>query len=327
MTERLRVGVVGVGAMGERHARVYASLPDADLVGVFDPSRDRAAEVATRWHTRAWTELPKLLAAVDALSIASPTSTHETVATQALGHGVHVLVEKPLAGSLAAGQRLAAVADRHPALVAQVGFVERFNPSVRTLHRLLAGQRIVALTIDRLSPFGPRCLDTDVIHDLMIHDIDLALAYLGEDLTLLRAEGEQLHSSGADWATAWFTTPEGATATLRASRVAREKVRQLTVVTERATLRADLLSRCITVVPHATGQVVETIAVPDDEPLRLELQYFLACAVSGEQPIAGVDAGLRALVQAAAVAAAAVPRPVSELAPVDMAANLALSAG
>ncbi|HEU5330180.1 MAG: Gfo/Idh/MocA family protein [Thermomicrobiales bacterium] len=327
MTKRLRVGVVGVGAMGEHHTRVYAALPEAELVGVYDPSRDRAAEVAARWQTRAWPALPDLLAAVDALSIASPTSTHEAVATQALERGVHVLVEKPLAASLAAGQRLAAVAARHPALVAQVGFIERFNPCVRVLHRYLAGQRIVTITIDRLSPFGPRCLDTDVIHDLMIHDIDLTLAALGEELTLLRAEGEALHDSGADWATAWFTTPDGATATLRASRVAQEKVRRLAIVTERATLRADLLARHVTVTAHGAAQAVETIAVPDDEPLRLELQYFLTCAASSEQPIAGVDAGLRALVQAAAVAAAAIPQPVGEPAPVDLAAGLALSAG
>jgi hypothetical protein len=109
--------------------------------------------------------------------------------------------------------------------------------------------------------------------------------------------------------------------------VAREKVRRLAIVTERATLRADLLARHVTVTAHGAAQAVETIAVPDDEPLRLELQYILTCAASSEQPIAGVDAGLRALVQAAAVAAAAIPQPVGEPAPVDLAAGLALSAG
>ncbi len=322
----IRVGVIGCGAMGGHHARIYAQHPDADLVGVFDPDRARVAAVTGEWGGRGFASPKELLRQIEAVSIASPTQTHEAAAMQALEHEVHLLVEKPLAGTLAGARRLVARAGRRSALVVQVGHIERFNPTVRALARLLDGQRIVSVTMQRLHPFHQRCLDSDVIQDLMIHDLDLALALFGGRLELTHASGGRHSSDRIDHATAYgfLRGAAGGEATwimFSASRVATRKVRAITALTAGAYYTADLLERTIAI--HRTGgrglltpsgEVVaipelrsgtlpECLRAPAEEPLRLELDHFLACVRDQRRPLVDARAGLRALTHATAIGA------------------------
>jgi predicted dehydrogenase len=302
----IRAGVIGVGIMGERHARLYAQAPDVRLVGVYDADASRARAVAARWGTEAFDSADQLLAALDAVSIASSTHTHASLATLALDRGVHLLVEKPLADSLGDARAFAARAANRPETTIQVGHIERFNPVVRELLRLVHGRRILSMTMRRFSPFDGRCLDSDVIQDLMVHDLDLALAFCDDGLELLGASGERLLSGRIDDATAHFRARDGARLTLRASRVADCKVRALTVLTDDTWLDADLLNKSITLARRVTGSgqtVTERRVVATDEPLRLELEHFLDCVRHRRQSSVGVEAGVRALAYAEAVAA------------------------
>lgn len=302
----VRAGVIGVGTMGERHARVYAQSPGARLVGVYDADFARARAVAARWETTAFATVEQLLDAVDAVSIASSTHTHAALATQALDHDTHLLIEKPLADSLDDARAFAARAARRPDITVQVGHIERFNPVVREVQQLVRGRRILSVALQRLSPFDGRCLDSDVIQDLMIHDLDLALAFCGDSLELLRASGEAVMTARIDDATSHFRALHGARITLRASRVADRKVRAFSILTDDAWIDADLMDKSLTVSRRRPGfgrASGERRAVAADEPLRLELEHFLACVRERRQPVVGVEDGVRALTHAEAVGA------------------------
>jgi predicted dehydrogenase len=302
--QAVRVGVIGVGTMGERHTRLYAQLPAARLVGVYDANPARAAAVAAQWGTRAFPTVEGLFGAVDAVSIASSTPTHAVLALAALDRGLHLLIEKPLADNVTDARLLAASAARRPGLCVQVGHIERFNPVVRELRRLLRGERLIGMTLQRLSPFDGRCLDSDVIHDLMIHDLDLARAFGGDELRLVAASGSAVHSPRIDQAVAQFRSAEGARLTLYSSRVAGRKVRAITALTATASIEADLLGKTIVVTPRngqgdTNGSV--HLTVPLEEPLAGEIGAFLGAIQGRERPVVGVEDGLYALQQAAAV--------------------------
>lgn len=297
----LRIGVVGAGVMGERHARVFASLSDAHLVGIFDPDRARAAEVATRHGGTVFACLDDLLRQVDAVSIASLTSTHADVALQALDANVHLLIEKPLAASLADAKRIVDMARSRPHLTVMVGHIERFNPATATLCAALHGQTIQSITSRRTSPSDTRSLDTDVIHDLMIHDIDLVLDLMGDDVASVDAEGSIIYSGFIDSAVAQFEMDSGLRATMIASRAARRKAREIVVTTDRGKFIADLLGKSVTFHPHRSQLSVERYPVPDEEPLAIELRHFVVSVAAGDTPLVDAVAGHRAMIYAASI--------------------------
>jgi predicted dehydrogenase len=304
--DAIRAGVIGVGTMGERHARLYAQSSAAELVGVYDADRARASAIAARWGTRAFDTAEQLLDAVQAISIASPTFTHAACATAALDRGINMLVEKPLADSLGAAREFAACASRRPEIVVQVGHIERFNPVVREVQRLVQGRRILSMTMRRFSLFDGRCLDSDVIQDLMVHDLDLAHAFCGNELELLGASGDRLMTARIDDATAHLRAWDGARLTLRASRVADRKVRALTVLTEDTWVDADLLNKSIIVASRVAGggkTITERRVVAEDEPLRREQEYLLDCVRRRRQSPIGVEAGVQTRAHAEAIAA------------------------
>jgi predicted dehydrogenase len=296
----VRVGVIGTGIMGERHASTYDRLPDAALVGVFDLDQARAEAVAAQYGCRAFATRTDLLREVDAVSVASPTSTHEDTAALVLEHGVHLLIEKPMTATFAGAQRIAECAAAHPASVVMVGHVERFNPVVQALRRLLSGKHAVSVTMRRLSPFDYRCLDSTVIQDLMIHDIDLALDMFGNTLTCLYATGGLRRSQKLDYASAHFVGLAGPQVTLIASRVADRKLRMIEVLTEDAHIVADLLTRTLVVTHPAPGgsqqpSCTEYVEVAAGESLRSELEHFLDCARGRSQPPVDAIGGARVL--------------------------------
>jgi predicted dehydrogenase len=314
--DTVRVGVIGVGIMGERHCRVYSSLRGVQFVGVADSSSERGRAIADQYQTTYFENHRDLLAEVDAVSIVTTTPAHFTLAMDALEHDVHLLVEKPLTETLDQALQLIGEAEqRHKIL--QVGHIERFNPAYMELKNVTKGMHIVAVNVRRLSPFDLSNTDVDVIRDLMIHDLDLVLDLVPGSIEGLNAWGRSITTGAMDHAVATLSFKDGPIATLFASRITEQKVRLMEVIAEGAYVEADLLGKSLMIYrrtyprfgssPQAAGtyrqeSVIERIHVPLAEPLRLELQHFIECVLEGKPcQVPGKD-GLRALQLAQAVA-------------------------
>ncbi|HVR71422.1 MAG TPA: Gfo/Idh/MocA family oxidoreductase [Vicinamibacteria bacterium] len=291
------MGVIGVGALGQHHARVYAQLEDVSLVGVHDQSAERAEEVAGRHGTRAFPDLGRLLDEVDAVSVAVPTVDHHRTSLAALRAGKDVLVEKPMAATLAEADDLIRVASERRALL-QVGHIERFNPAVAVLGGQVTRPRFIEA--HRLSPFSPRSLDVDVVLDLMIHDLDIVLWLDGSLPVQVDAVGVPVLTPRADIANARLRFASGLIANLTASRVSAEKVRKFRVFAPRTYVSLDLAARSAAVHRLVEGQgkpeiAVERLTAPDVEPLARQLSAFVSCVRSRSVPqVTGLD-GRRAL--------------------------------
>ncbi|HZO95740.1 MAG TPA: Gfo/Idh/MocA family oxidoreductase [Gaiellaceae bacterium] len=295
----LRAGVVGAGSMGGNHARVYAALTGGcELAGVYDLDPERARAVARRWGGRAYATLEELLDAVDVVSIASPTSCHFEHVRDALARGVHVLVEKPAAATAGEALRLLELARTAPGRpVVQVGHIEEFNPAVAEARKLLADEELIGISAQRLSPFDGRIQDVDVVQDLMLHDVHVALSLVGAQPTAVRAAGRSVHGAGTDYAAATLVFGDATVVSLSASRVTQEKVRTLSATTRRAYVTVDYLQRTIAAsrwtnlsVDVGDGRayrqesVVERVFVPIEEPLVAEIAAFLGCVRTGTPP-------------------------------------------
>lgn len=220
----VRIAVIGVGALGRHHARLLAALPGAQLVAVVDTDRGRAEEVAKAAGCQALVSVADLPAALDAVSVAVPTEAHAELAVPFLDRGVAVLVEKPIARTLAEADAMIAAAERSGALLA-TGHTERFNPAVAAVLGRVERPRFVE--VHRLGTFPDRSLDIDVVFDLMIHDLDLLLATVGEAVVSVEAVGVPVLTGRVDIANARLTFGSGCIANLTASRISRERIRKL----------------------------------------------------------------------------------------------------
>ncbi len=306
----LDVGVAGVGSLGYHHARQYLAIPGARLVGVFDTRPERAAQVAAELGTRAFATLDALLDEAAAVSVVVPTPRHHAVGLAAMARGRHVLMEKPLAATIAEAQDLVAAAAT-AGVVLQTGHIERFNRAVRAAAAHLAGPRYIES--DRVAPFGLRGSDVAVILDLMIHDLDLVLSLVREPVTDVRASGIGVLTSSVDIATARIEFASGAVANLTASRLARDRVRRLRIFQpsgylsldlaagggEFLRLRPDALARLAAAGESAPdlAQFVEQLPLdaPEGDALQLELAAFVRAARGEEPPAVSGEDGLEAL--------------------------------
>jgi predicted dehydrogenase len=321
MSAPLPVGVVGVGALGRHHARHLSTLPEARLVGVYDTDAERAGAVAAELGTRAYPDLDGLLQDARAVSVAVPTPAHAEVGLRALGRGVPVLMEKPLAATLEEADALIRAA-RAGGLQLQVGHIERYNQAVRAAAPYLDTPRYIES--QRLAPFQPRGTDVAVVLDLMIHDLDLVLQLTGgEEATEVRASGLSVLSPHLDLANARVEFANGAVALATASRMSRERVRRLRLFQPSGYLSLDLASgggEFMRLRPDwqpGTGtqltDVVERIVLeaPEADALRLELQSFVH-AVRGERPVVvSGEQGRAALALALRVSAAVRTTPLA----------------
>jgi predicted dehydrogenase len=308
----VRTGVIGVGTMGERHCRVYSSLRHVRLIGIADRDRNRGQVVAANYETRYFEDYQELLAEVDAVSIATTTPSHFNLAMQALEHGIHVLVEKPMTETLEEAEQLVIKANECNKIL-QVGHIERFNPAFLELKNVTEGMKLVAVNIRRLSPFDTSNTDVDVIRDLMIHDLDLVVDLVGNSVEGLNAWGRSISTEAIDHAVANLSFRQGPIATLFASRITEQKVRLIEVIAEGAYIEADLLSKSLLIHRRTFPQffdadkyrqesVIERIHVPMAEPLMLELSHFTECVREGKSSrVSGKD-GQYALQLAQAVA-------------------------
>ena len=282
------VGVIGVGALGRHHARHLAAAPNAHLIGVHDLDAARGRDVAESHNTTFYPDLDALLNAAEAVTIAVPTPAHAEVGLQALSRGRAVLMEKPLAGTLAEADALVNEAVRR-GVPLQVGHIERFNGAIRAARPYLQAPRYVES--DRLAPFQPRGTDVAVVLDLMIHDLDLILHLTGgAEAVEVRASGVAVLSPHLDMANARVEFANHAVANVTASRVARERIRRLRIFQSNGYLSLDLDRGKGEFMRLRDGwreagvtrleDIVERVVLesPPADALALELESFLRAA-------------------------------------------------
>lgn len=325
MRARLPVGVIGVGALGQHHARHLARMEEVHLIGVCDLDARRSQKIAAELGTAAFTEVDDLLARVEAVTVAVPTPAHAEVGLRALEMSVPVLMEKPLAATLAEADLLIMAAQRRRAQL-QVGHIERYNRALRAAEPYLDGPRY--LESQRLAPFQPRGTDVAVVLDLMIHDLDLVLHLTGgSTATEVRASGISVLSPHLDLANARVEFDNGAVAQATASRVARERIRRLRLFQPNGYFSLDLASgggefmRVRAGWQPGTGReladVVERIVLeaPEADALALELQSFVHAVRGQREVVIRGEEGRAALALALRVADAIRTQPLAASTP------------
>jgi predicted dehydrogenase len=298
--QKLRVAVVGVGDFGRNHARVYRELEEAELVGIVDANAERAHAVAREYGTQALPDVDALAGRVDAVSLAVPTVQHARLGCRLLGMGLDVLVEKPMAASLAEAGELIAAAARNGRIL-QVGHVERFNPATTAIEKVVL--RPLFFEVHRLGVFSARSLDVDVIYDVMIHDLDILLALVNAPVTDLKAVGIPILTDKVDIAHARIEFASGAVANVTASRVSTERVRKMRFFQEHEYISVDYARRdalrirvAATAADNQPPQFrFEKLDTEPEEPLHAELREFLAVSRARRKPRVDGEAGRRAL--------------------------------
>jgi predicted dehydrogenase len=293
MSRKIRVGVAGVGHMGKEHARIYAELSEAELVGVHDSDPETARKIAAKCKTRAFASLDEMVEAVEAASIVTPTTTHLAIAEPFLKKGKHVLVEKPIAMDTAEARKLVELADQHGAKLA-VGHVERFNPVLAALEERLGRPRFIEA--HRLSPYPGRSTDIGVVMDLMIHDLEIILHLVRSPVTSVDAVGVPVLSKGEDIANARIRFANGCVANLTTSRISPEKLRKIRVFQDDAYLSLDYMKQEGEIYKRLDGKITrDKIPVMKGEPLKNQLAEFLQNVREGTDPRVGGSHGFEAL--------------------------------
>jgi predicted dehydrogenase len=305
---KLRVGVIGLGHLGQHHVRLLASLNGVELAGICDSNRGRADEIASKFGGPVFADSRELLGRVDAVVVAVPTIAHVDVALPFLDAGIATLVEKPIAASAKDADRLVDAAERRGALLA-TGHTERFNPAVAAALPLISEPRFIE--IHRLGTFPERSLDIDVIFDLMIHDLDLLLSVVKSEVAAIEAVGVNVLTPKADIANARLRFASGCIANVTASRISRERVRKARFFQHDSYVSIDYAAQELEVFrlvkdsmkagsrPIIHGGKVD---VTNEEPLRRELQDFIDAVRTRRRPgVTGRD-GRDALALATRVA-------------------------
>ena len=306
--DKIKVGVVGVGALGQHHARVYASLQNASLVGVVDVRKGRAEEIAGSLGTQAFNDYRQLLGKVDAVSIATPTTLHAPIGVEFLNAGADVLIEKPISHTLQDADKLIAAAKRNSRIL-QIGHLERFNPAVRALREIVHRPRF--FEAHRMGLFSPRSLDIDVILDLMIHDLDLILLLVPSTPSQISAVGMSILTKRIDIANARIQFADGCVANVTASRVSMEKIRKLRLFQKQEYISLDYTRQDVAIYTlksrpeGGTSEIVGRRLTPARrEPLEDELRAFLdatrhsgAVECTGEEGRKALELALQILEQ------------------------------
>ncbi len=296
--EKVRIGVVGIGHLGQFHLQKYAKLENCEIVGASDVLEERAANAAALYGCQAMTDCRKMIGSVDAVSIAVPTQCHHAVAKAFLKAGVHVLLEKPIAETLAQADELIALADKSR-LVFQIGFVERFNPAVVALREVIG--RPLFIESHRLHPFFERGTDVDVILDLMVHDLDIILHFVNSPLQDVDAVGTAVLSDKVDIANARLRFQNGCAANITASRISiktMQKVRFFGLEGYHAVdfAKRDLLSLQRLKGPQGQIEIVQNhVEIIQKDPLEEEIRSFIDAVVQGTPSVVPGREGRRAL--------------------------------
>ncbi len=328
MASKIKVAVLGTGSLGQHHARIYSELHAAgavELTGIYDSHPETARKIAEKHKLHVFASIAEAAAASDALNIVTPTTTHFDLAKQLLAQGKHVLVEKPMTDSSAQAAELCELAQKKN-LVLQVGHVERFNPVFTFLQTVATEPKFIEC--HRLSPFPARSTDIGVVLDLMIHDLDVVLAFVKSPVTSVDAVGIPVLSKSEDIANVRLRFANGCVANLTASRISPERMRKIRVfsgptnpcyisldyrvqegfifrVARDGEKESSLLKKVLTaklgldsvIVSEFAGKKIvrEPVPIAKDEPLKLELQSFVNCVREKLTPVVSGESAKRAL--------------------------------
>jgi predicted dehydrogenase len=291
--EKIKVGIIGVGYLGMQHARIASYLEEADLRAVADIEFKKAFEIGNRHGVRYYQNYEEMLDDIDAGIVAVNTSAHYDIALRLLEQGKHVLVEKPITETVAQGEALIAAA-RKNGLILQVGHLERFNPAVEAVENIISEPKFIE--VQRLGSFSARSLDVDVVLDLMVHDLDIIMALIKDEVSVIRSTGIHVVSDKVDIANARLEFKGGCVATLTASRVHQGKVRKLRIFEPTSYYAIDYIDQEVKVFPLNGRQTdVKSIKIKKEEPLKKEIQNFLTCIAEGRPGKVSGEEGLRAL--------------------------------
>jgi predicted dehydrogenase len=291
--EKVRVGIVGVGYLGTQHARILSYLEGAELKGVADIDFKKAMQIGNRHGVAYFEDFQEMLDVVDAVIVAAPTSEHFAISKKLLEAGKSVLVEKPMTDTVPQADQLVSLAKKNK-LVLRVGHLERFNPAVEALNDIISEPKFIE--VQRLGSFSARSLDTNVVLDLMIHDLDIILDLIQDEVKVIRSSGIHVLSEKFDIANARLEFESGCVATLTASRVHQGKVRNLRIFEPTAYYSIDYIEQAVKVFPLNGRQTdIKSLKIKKEEPLKKELQSFIQCVLDGKIRKVSGDEGLRAL--------------------------------
>jgi predicted dehydrogenase len=308
---KIKCGVAGVGSLGQHHARIYAQLPSAELVGVYDRDSKRAAEIAKLHNCKVFDSIEALGSACEAVSVVVPTDLHAEVAIPLLQKGCHLLIEKPICASLEEAERVLAVAKENNRIV-QVGHIEHFNPVMAFLEKEANHPQFI--TSERLAPYQLRGTEVGVVLDLMIHDIGIVLALVKSPLKRIDSVGVKVLSKTEDIANARLEFENGCVANLNASRISLKKAREIRIFQDDAYLSLDFMNqgghlvRKSDIIAYGVKMKiglakagdyssipVHEIPIEKGEPLALELAHFTSSVIQSKQPKVNAQMGKTAL--------------------------------
>ncbi len=291
--DKVRVGIIGVGYLGMQHARILSYLEEAELKGVADVDFKKAVEIGNRHGVGYFQNYEDMLDEIDAAIVSTPTSEHFSISMNLLRQGKSVLVEKPITETVEQGEQLVEQAQKN-GLVLQVGHLERFNPAVEAVENIIREPKFIE--VQRLGSFSARSLDIDVVLDLMIHDLDIIMAMIKDEVSTIRASGIHVLSEKIDIANARLEFKTGCVATLTASRVHQGKVRKLRIFEPTIYYSIDYIDQEVKVFPLNGRQTdIKTLRIQKEEPLKKELRNFLDSVQTGRTSKVSGEEGLRAL--------------------------------
>ena len=323
--EKLKVAVIGAGHLGKEHARIYSEMPAVSLVGVVDTNKDTGEAVARRCKTRYYSSVKEILTKVDVASVVVPTKSHYEVTRDLLNNGIHVLVEKPMTGTVSEAEDLIKLSQQSSTIL-QPGYIERFNPALEAIKKLDVSLKFIEC--HRLSPFTFRSADIGVVLDLMIHDIDIILYLSKSKVKKIDAVGVNVIADKEDIANARIQFENGCVANITASRVSFEPMRRIRLFSENSYISLDyqkqealiykkspkLTLKSIDTESKGVSNItdlknfsfgdmlkIERIKMDNQEPLRKELESFIDCVQNGKQPVVSGEEGIKAIKIAALI--------------------------
>ncbi len=305
--KKLRLGIIGIGHMGQYHVNVANSLKGKFVLsGIFDINAERAIEISEKYQTKYYEKVEHLIDNIDAVIIAVPTYLHYKYAYMALKKNVHVLVEKPVTENIEQARELTSIAKRK-SLVFQIGHVERFNGAVQELHKIVTNPLIIESR--RLVPFTERIKDVGVVLDLMIHDIDIVMNIVNAPVLSVQAAGGAVFTEFEDYATATLQFQNGCVATVTASRVTQRKIRTLSISQEKSYIFLDYATQDIHIhrqasqaylltkeeIKYSQESFVEELFVHKENPLKQEHEHYYNCIINNISPLDANNSDIRIL--------------------------------
>jgi len=306
--EKIKVAVIGAGNMGKNHVRIYSEMKDVELIGVVDVNEKIGKEVAGKFNIDFFSNYKEIINKVDAVSIAVPTKFHYNVAKEFLNANVDVLIEKPITLHVNEADELIKISEKNKRII-QVGHVERFNPAIIELSKHVNQDKIISIEASRIGPFGSRITDTGVVLDLMIHDIDIILSLVNDEIECINAYGRKIKGEHEDYAIGLIKFRNGIIANLTASRITQRRQRTLKLTETEKYIKVDYMNKILEIyrqsqakyvtenkdVKFIYSDVVERPYISQEEPLKLELQSFIDCVKGRKKPIVDGIAGRKSL--------------------------------